>query len=34
MQQNAPAAVVIGAALLLVVFVPLAISKFSRIASR
>ena len=34
MQQNAPAAVVIGAALLLVIFVPLAISKFSRIASR
>lgn len=34
MQQNAPAAVVIGAVLLLVVFVPLAISKFSRIASR
>lgn len=34
MQQNAPAAVVIGAALLLVFFVPLAISKFSRIASR
>jgi ABC-2 type transport system permease protein len=34
MQQNAPAAVVIGAALLLVIFGPLAISKFTRIASR
>ena len=34
MQQNAPATVLIGAAILLVIFVPLAIRKFSRIASR
>ena len=34
MQQHAPATVLIGAALLLVIFMPLAIRKFSRIASR
>ncbi len=34
MQQNAPATVVIGAAVLLVIFVPLSIRKFSRAVSR
>lgn len=34
MQQNAPATVVIGAAVLLVIFVPLSLRKFSRAVSR
>jgi len=34
MQQHAPATVLIGAVILLAVFVPLSIAKFSRVASR